>query len=206
MLKYNFANNLLIFCIVFNGCSAINDQCLNFGENIQIYEGIKAHHNGKLLEAAGDFNGDGVKDKVVLLSISKNSKFAPDVVVSNPFTYQTFYERDANLTDTPSMALGIIHGGAKTTDWKRFALYNNAVFKEWDGSPNKLYELDNYKSRLIEIYMFYKGDPFFEFSAKQTKGLERDAFIVVTPYGYTNFIFWNGKEYEAKFDSQEEPD
>jgi hypothetical protein len=64
-------------------------------------------------------------------AISKKSKFASDVVVSNPFPKQFFHKDDANLTDAPHLAIGIIHSAAETATCERFVIYNNAIFKEW---------------------------------------------------------------------------
>lgn len=122
-----------------------------------------------------DLNGDGVKDRVVLLSISKKSKFVSDIVVSNPFPKQFFHKDDANLTDTPHLAIGIIHNATETAACKRFVIYNNAIFGEWIG-PNEGFPIELYQS-----YKLYA------------------AISIWTREGNDNVLFWNGKEYEAEY-------
>jgi hypothetical protein len=165
-------------------CVFADDPCLNFGENIVVFNNIETLlQNTRPVKDSLDLNGDGVNDRVVLLSVSTKSKPSPDIVVSNPFPRKDVHERDANLSDEPHLAIGVIHSATKTSPCKRFILYNNAVFRAWNGDSKALYKLDEDSCFLIELF------PSFKIYA---------AIGIWTPDSYGDMIFWDGKKYEAE--------
>jgi hypothetical protein len=165
------------------------DACLDFGRDIIVFTDLeKLSKEAAEVKSTLELNGDGVKDRVVLLSISKRSKFAPDVIVSNPFKRQVFHVGDANLTDKPHMAIGIIHSATKTKPCKKFIIYNNAVFSEWNGSVETL--------RTTRGMLIVEVNP--SYNAKN------DKIVVWTPNADVNLLFWGGKAYSAEFVSSPE--
>jgi hypothetical protein len=164
-------------------CHAKDDQCLNFGENFTVFTEHKRTGDfinkiKDLMNISVDLNYDTIKDRVVLLSVSKRSKIASDIVVSNPF--ESYQEKESELSDEPHLAIGIIHSATEQAPCKRFILYNNVVFPKWDGSYETLIGEDGYAIISID-------------------GIDAEYEIFVGGRGENPFaIFWNGREYEAK--------
>jgi hypothetical protein len=168
---------ILLFLLSFNICYAKTDQCLNFGDNIEISTKINhLSYGGNEAKNRLDLNDDGILDRVILLSISKRSKIAPDVKISNPFKpYQT---KEAELLDQPHLAIGIIHSATKTSPCKKFVLYNNFIFDEWGGIIDRKITVDEL---LIAASAYFHNILLIHTSKI------RHEFVVS----------WNGKDHEA---------
>jgi hypothetical protein len=176
----------LVASLIFTGCAAKTDQCFNFGENITILMDHKVVDSflGEVKDRV-DFNDDGINDRVVLLPISKRSKIASDVIISNPFEmYQT---KEAELSDKPHLAIGIIHSATEKAPCKRFIFYNNVVFGEWNGDPNVIYQ----PGKLLIGVETYHYKNFLMWTYKV-----ENVFVV----------FWDGSEYKAEIVYKPEAD
>jgi hypothetical protein len=111
----------------------------HFGENLQIITeqvSIKTGETVADLEK-GDFNGDGLKDKVVILKLNIKSKFDNSVTLLNPPTIwpkgKKLSDRYVNadkvsLPDKDTIALGIIQSEISGKKCHKFVIYNTDYF------------------------------------------------------------------------------
>jgi hypothetical protein len=113
----------------------------NFGENVQVFTELVDYADGKV-NLKGDFNGDGIKDHIVILVIDKTSKFAPDTELLNPFlkvlgTKPGDVTISAGLPTVKTVALGIVHGAPPDKACKKFVVYNRDFFPTSTGESVK---------------------------------------------------------------------
>jgi hypothetical protein len=123
----------------FSFCYAKDDDCLNFGKNIKVFTDLEKllGDDGKRVKNTLDLNGDGVKDRVVLLSIGERSKPKSNVIANNPFMIHQY--NDDQFRDPPNIAIGIIHNATKDKPCERFIIYNYLLFPKWDGAIDNFY-------------------------------------------------------------------
>jgi hypothetical protein len=127
----------------FSFCYAKDDDCLNFGKNIKVFTDLEKllGDDGKRVKNTLDLNGDGVKDRVVLLSIGERAVPAKNITLSSPFVYYATY---ANVfEDPPHIAIGIIHSATKDKPCKSFIIRaSKTIFYKWDGTIDNFF-IDN---------------------------------------------------------------
>jgi hypothetical protein len=111
----------------------------HFGENLQIITeqaSIKLGETVADLEK-GDFNGDGLKDKIVILMLNKNSRFDDDVTllissVIRPSDrkpeIQPINAARGPFPDKDTIALGIIQSNSSDKKCHKFVFYNADYF------------------------------------------------------------------------------
>jgi hypothetical protein len=190
--KYRLIVLTLTLALALNACAAKQDRCLYFGEGIKVFTDLEVTYNGETVKSELDFNGDGINDRVVYLSITKSSKIAKDITISNPFEFlklhDDFKNRSDGLSDTPHLALGIIHTATKTSPCERFIVYNNALLPEWNGASDlKVLE------QLLELFPSWK-----EIRSEELKDIARYDSLGFMKLGWCVLLYWNGKEYQTE--------
>ncbi|MDR2031156.1 MAG: hypothetical protein LBP86_02610 [Azoarcus sp.] len=186
----------------------------HFGEDVQIVTeqielGIGSTLENMRLEK-GDLNGDGLKDKVVVLRLNKITKLDDDVTLLNPPAIlptnrkkQSVQISNAPLPTFPpddATALGIIQSNISDKKCRKFVIYNTDFF------PVKT---DHFSVRVIRA-----GDESYGYTLLQksvTEDLRYDAiymsgvFMTFTTIG---LVYWSNGKYifDLPFDSTVEGD
>ena len=114
-----------------------------FGENLQIITEQMLPIDGKTMAdlEKGDFNGDGLKDRVIILRLNKTSKFSNAVTLLNQ---AAIWPRNRKSGDLPAnvdkahlsikdtIALGIIQSDGSDKKCHKFVIYNTDYFPSSD--------------------------------------------------------------------------
>jgi hypothetical protein len=167
----------------------------HFGENIQIVTGQIGLESGKTLAEMGlekgDFNGDGLKDKVIVLRLDKTTRLDNGVTLLNPpAALVTDGKPDAHaanaahpaLPGSDATALGIIQSDTSDKKCRKFVIYNTSYFPV---KPEQLY-----------VSTFFASHEDYARLQKVVSGdLRHDAIYLGTPVTAVGLIYWSKGRY-----------
>jgi hypothetical protein len=172
---------LFLLILSFSTCYAKDDDCLNFDKNIKVFTDLEKllGDDGKRVKNTLDLNGDGVKVRVVLLSVSEKSKPAKGVNAKEATNYLGEFEY------SPHIAIGIIHSATQDKPCERFiiSLVTSVFAGDWDGT------IDNF---------YINGEPLITMPPCEFKniGEEYDMFCIMQPINGNIFALYWDKEKE----------
>jgi hypothetical protein len=157
--------------------------------------GVKPATDYKPYFLTGDFNGDRLKDLLVLVRVQNTRSGMPqEVRVLNPWGYET-----QNSSDTALLALAIIHGSSENWETQtpagRFLLTDRDFFSTpiWEsGTQNNLLSV----IRKSSLKAKRRGN-----ARSRGKG---DAIGLATEAGVDEILYWDGQTYRLEA-PQEEP-
>jgi hypothetical protein len=141
---------------------------------------IKAPKDGKPYFKAGDFNGDGMEDVVVLFIPKARPKITAQLTIDMPWLYP-----DAPVSSTYTTSLVIFHGGQK--DWlsdktKFFVMLDTSGVLE---TPS------------FELMVTRKSDKNYkDYSAMLPVKASGDLIVLPTEAGIDTFIYWDNGSYK----------
>jgi hypothetical protein len=169
------------------------EDCDDFGTGISLLPVQKVMDGGASAnDFHGDYNGDGILDRVVFLRLIDRPEFSKDVttVVNINPALDPLYPKDG------SVAIGIILAGGKGESCKKYVLYDDSLLhvrmnKNPEGFP-------------FFVKRVKRRDPTFYFWKNQIKELKYDA-MQLGVLDMDMLIYWNGKTFEVRGDKLYEP-
>jgi hypothetical protein len=181
----------------------------HFGENIQIVTekrfDVDRKTRGDFRE--GDFNGDGLRDRVIMLRLNKTSQFYDGITLLRSSAtelngYESNGKQSTDQVDVgevsyltkDTMALGIIQSNVSDKKCRKFVIYNTGYF-----SPA------NEKSLAVSIIYAANPDSLYTDLQKYVLGdLRHDAI-----YLYASdlaIVYWSKGKYMFEVTPHEFPD
>ncbi|MDR2033943.1 MAG: hypothetical protein LBP89_04850 [Helicobacteraceae bacterium] len=202
MLSRSFLIAVTLLSFILSGCAIrgnanVGDPCLNFGDGIKIFTELEHFYRGDVIKSQLDLNGDGIADRVVFLPITKQSKIAKDVTLTNPYADLEDGE-DSRLSDIPHLAVGIIHSATKTKPCEKYIIYNNALYGEWSDDIEVLKKIVDFSEAWAELARrFYEKTTYRDAKYYEIK---YDAIEFAFPKYGPIYLFWDGKRYKSLAD------
>ncbi|MDR2639056.1 MAG: hypothetical protein LBC09_04395, partial [Helicobacteraceae bacterium] len=123
---------LLIACATLSANGG--DQCLNFGKGIKPITNAKSTRG--VVDFSGDYNGDGITDRLVFMRLPSKPNFAKDINIINMF------DRTPKHPENGSVGIAFILAGKTSAECKKYIIYNDGFFdidisSMWD-DPSEL--------------------------------------------------------------------
>lgn len=136
----------------------------------------------------GDFNGDGIEDKLYLISLEKNTKISKGVKTLNPWSKKN------SSPGSRSLALGISHGGNTAHTAFNFIIYDPDYFSTpiWR------------QTHTFPISLVKKNSKEYSTWKTSVPALPGDAIVLGTEAGIDILLYWSGITYVV-FWPDEEP-
>ncbi len=175
--KFFISISAIFFLINFASFSFSAD----FGKNIQVKKDLKN------IILIADFNGDQLKDTVVLLEIGANSLPLKECAISNPWYGKSIRQ------DGEPLSIGIISSNKALNKPSLTIIHDSSFFSTPIWTSNK-----------IPIDIVTKGTAKFKQWKETVSDLKNDAIVLGTEAGIDILIYWNGKAYML-FQPNEEP-
>jgi hypothetical protein len=190
-----------LFAIV---CAALfaSSKCDDFGKGIKPF--TKAKSQMGVVDFSGDYNGDGMIDRLVFMHLPARPNFAKDVNVVYMFGDKPEY-RDGSL------GIAFILSGKTSAECKKYIIYNEGFFDSdneygasmWDDPsalPFYLIKKDNKGYVKLPIgYMDY-----FQWK-EQMLDLSTDAIVVISPSLAGILIYWKDQTFHAEWEKDFDP-
>jgi hypothetical protein len=194
---------VLSFAVKAEEITSCND---NFGENLQVFSELTDYAGNKEV-LTGDFNGDGIQDRMLALAIDQSSKFAQDVEVLDPFVKGAIgpkpNSRDvvitAGLPEVKTLAVGIVHGAPSGEACRKFVVYNRVFFQ------SSIAVLKDAKAGVLRdggLHIIESKDmnwAYYEKKLKRKFPMAQDAIDLLNGPGVGATLFWDNKTYRISW-------
>jgi hypothetical protein len=183
----------------------------HFGENLQIItEQLGWFGQGETLPdmglEKGDLNGDGLKDKVLILRLNKATKLDDGVALLNLAAVLAVNRKSGIQAPTniplpvkDTIAIGIVQSNISNKKCRKFVIYNTSYFP------------DNAKHLRAEVF-FTSNENYGLLQRNVSMDLRHDAIYLNTPDKGTGLIYWSKDRYvfdlllETWFEHEENDD
>jgi hypothetical protein len=163
----------------------------DFGTDVQIITEQTSPKWGKYYQdnLNGDFNGDGIKDHIFILTLNKGTKFNRQVIPLNPPVFDLRIEKFPGgkivLPEKPSFALGIVQSDQENC--QKFVIYSPDYF------PTYPYGDTFFVVDVVRVgdsgYAQYNDDNLL------TERIQHDVIRIANDH---IIIYWNGKEFKLE--------
>jgi hypothetical protein len=181
----------------------------NFGENLQIVTEKRFPINIRTWTdfGEGDFNGDGLKDRVILLRLNRTTQLHDGVtLLRSSVTEMNGYEQNgkkstdqvdvdkvASLTKE-TIALGIIQSNITDKKCRKFVIYNTAYFSRVD-------------EKNLAVSIIYAANPEYLYTdlQKYVLGDLRHDVIYLNTFSMA-VVYWSNGKYMFEVAPDEFPD
>ncbi|MDR3221398.1 MAG: hypothetical protein LBU46_05225 [Candidatus Accumulibacter sp.] len=179
----------------------------HFGANLQVITEQMTFRDGDTTaDLKGDFNGDGLEDRVIVLKVDKTVQFNESVTVSDtPLTWSSVRKPEIQFVNVSkvlypakeAIALGIIQSDLSGKTCKKYVIYNAVP-----ASKVKQFNVGVVHAQSVE-YVFYQKNA--------SQKLSYDAILLQYdldgPLDAT-LVYWNNKKYifDSKFSFPEDAD
>lgn len=139
-----------------------------------------------MADLAGDYNGDGIVDRVVFLRLIDKPVFSDDVKVIHLFDEKPVYP------DKGSLAIGMILNHKEHEACEKYIIYNDFFFAlgksgMWENTHH------DYQIGLVK-----KGDQYWQ---KRIENLKHDALFIMDESAEGFLLYWDGMSFATQWDS-----
>jgi hypothetical protein len=184
---YSFVFALSLF---FGSLQAWADACDSLGIGVEILP-IQENHRGAT-DFSGDYDGDGIVDRLVFLRLASRPNFYEDVEVVKLF------DAEPKFPENGSLAVGIILTGKGENTCRKYIIFHDEFF-----------EINNMSmwsdTEKLPFDLIKKNDKLYHFWKKQAKGLKTDAFQLISDSLAEILIYWNGRTFIAQWNGFFDP-
>jgi hypothetical protein len=182
---------ILIFSISLLMCfPARGKDCNDFGAGVSISPRQRIEGGIDAADLRGDYNGDGIADRMIFLRLIDRPVFSDDVKVVHMFDEEPVYPTQGSL------AIGIILNHEKNEACEKYIIYNDFFFEL---GKSGMWESPHYD---YQIGLVKKGNQHWQ---QRIENLKHDALIIMDESAEGLLLYFDGTSFVTQWDSDLDP-